>query len=126
MAPPLDLLQQLHVLLVLGATELDKHLESPEFSLPTKISNYHIKNRYSFSSPVLITGEATPRALCSVVGPSLQERHQGPGTCPEKGNETGEESGAQVLWGAAEGAGSGEEELRGDLMLVMVIGGRLD
>ena len=33
--------------------------------------------------------------------------------CPKKGNETGEESGAQVAWGAAEGTGmvqSGEEE----------------
>ena len=36
--------------------------------------------------------------------------------CPEKGNETGEGSGAQILWGAAEGAGivqSGEEEAQG-------------
>ena len=33
--------------------------------------------------------------------------------CPGKGNKTGEGSGAQVLWGAAEGAGilsSGKEE----------------
>ena len=36
--------------------------------------------------------------------------------CPEKGNKTGEGSGAQVLRGAAEGAGiiySGEEEAQG-------------
>jgi len=24
--------------------------------------------------------------LCSVLGPSLQERHGGPGVCPEKGS----------------------------------------
>ena len=40
----------------------------------------------SFTS-VLSTGEATPRVLCSVLGLSLQERHQSPGACPEKGNE---------------------------------------
>ena len=33
---------------------------------------------------------------------TLQERHDGPGACPEKGNEAGEESGVQALWGAAE------------------------
>ena len=47
------------------------------------------------------------------MGPSLQERHQGPVARPEKGNKDGEGSGAQVLWGAAEGAVivySGEEE----------------
>jgi len=32
-------------------------------------------------------GEAAPQVLCSVMGPSLQERDQGPGACPEKGNE---------------------------------------
>jgi len=25
--------------------------------------------------------------LCSVLGPSLQERHRGPGMCPEKGSK---------------------------------------
>jgi len=40
-----------------------------------------------------------------VVGPLLEERHWGPGACPEKGNETGEESGAQILRGVAEGTG---------------------
>jgi len=51
--------------------------------------------------------------LRSVLGPSIQERHWGPGMCPEKGNKTGEGSGAQALWGVAEGSGivqSGEEE----------------
>jgi len=53
---------------------------------------------------------------CLVLGPSLEERHGGPGTCPEKGNKTGEGSGAQALRGAAEGAGidqSREEEAQG-------------
>ena len=54
--------------------------------------------------------------LCSVLGPLLQERHGGPGACPEKSNKSGEGSVAQVLGGAAEGAGivqSGEEEAQG-------------
>jgi len=38
----------------------------------------------------------------SVLGPSLQERHQGPEACPEKVNKAGKGSGAQVLWGATE------------------------
>ena len=34
---------------------------------------------------------------------ALTTRHGGPGECSEKGNEAGEGSGAQVLWGVAEG-----------------------
>ena len=53
---------------------------------------------------------------CSVLGPSLQENHQGSGAYPEEGNEANEGSGAQVLEAAAEGAvivSSGEEEAQG-------------
>ncbi|KAJ7419222.1 rna-directed dna polymerase from mobile element jockey-like [Pitangus sulphuratus] len=32
------------------------------------------------------------QTLSSVLGPSLQERHGGAGSCPERGNGTGEES----------------------------------
>ena len=46
---------------------------------------------------VLSTGDATPRNLCSVLGPSLQEGHWGAGACPEKGNKAGEGSGEQDL-----------------------------
>ena len=46
--------------------------------------------------PVLSTGEAAPRVLCSALGPSRQEGHGGAGACPEKGNEAGEGSGEQV------------------------------
>jgi len=35
---------------------------------------------------VLSDGEAAPQVLCSVLGPLLQERHQGHGVCPEKDN----------------------------------------
>jgi len=35
---------------------------------------------------VFSTEEVTPQELCSVLGPSLQERHKGPGG-PEKGKE---------------------------------------
>ena len=52
------------------------------------------------------TGEATPRALCSVLGPSLQERHGIAGACPEKGKKAGEGSREQVLRRAAEGTGA--------------------
>ena len=32
-------------------------------------------------------GEASSAVLCSVLGVSLQERHGGPGVCPEKGSK---------------------------------------
>ena len=51
----------------------------------------------------LSSGEAAPGVLCSVLGSSRQERHGGPGACPEEGNEAGEGSGAQVLQEAAQG-----------------------
>ena len=66
--------------------------------------------------PVLSTGEAAPQVLCPVLGPSLQERHRGPGARSEKGNKADEGSGAQALWRAAEKAGIvqfGEEEAQG-------------
>ena len=68
-------------------------------------------------APMLGTGKAAPRVLCSALGPSLPEGHGGAGACPEKGNEAGEGSGEQVRWGAAEGTGvvqSGEEEAEGE------------
>ena len=67
-------------------------------------------------APVLSTGEAAPRVLCSVLGLALQEGRWVAGVCPEKGNEAGEGSGEQVFWGAAEGAGAvqyAEEEAEG-------------
>jgi len=66
---------------------------------------------------VLGSGEAAPQVLCSVLGPPLQERHQGPGACPEKEMEL-REIWSIVLWGAAEGTGmvlSREEEAQGRL-----------
>ena len=45
-----------------------------------------------------------------------REDYGGAGACPEKGNEAGEGSREQVLWGVAEGAGAvqpGEEEAEG-------------
>ena len=36
-------------------------------------------------------------SLCPVLGPSLLERHRGPGACPEKGSKAGQGSGAQAL-----------------------------
>jgi len=48
------------------------------------------------SYPLLDTGEAAPRILCSVLDPSPQEGCRGAGACPEKGNEA-KESRAQVF-----------------------------
>ena len=36
---------------------------------------------------VFLTGEDVPQVLCSVLGPSLQERHGGQGVCPVKDNK---------------------------------------
>ncbi|KAJ7413983.1 hypothetical protein WISP_87122 [Willisornis vidua] len=43
--------------------------------------------------------------FCSVLGPSLQDRHFDAGECPEKGNRAGEEFGAQVRRRVAEELG---------------------
>lgn len=51
------------------------------------------------------TGEAIPQILRSVLNPSLQERHWGPGPYPKKGKEAAGRSGTKVLWGAADGTG---------------------
>ena len=55
--------------------------------------------------PVLSTGEAAPRILCSVLGPSLQEGTLRCWSVSREGQWAGEGSGAQVLWGVAEGTG---------------------
>lgn len=47
---------------------------------------------------------------------SLQERHGGTVACPEKEKEEGEGSGAQVLWGVAEGAEVEKRRLKSDLL----------
>ena len=49
--------------------------------------NSKVSRRREVIPTVLSTGEATPRVLCSVLGHSLTEIHQGPGACSEKGNE---------------------------------------
>lgn len=46
---------------------------------------------------VLCSGEAAPRVLLSVLDPSLQKGHWGPGTYPQKGYKAGVGSGTQVL-----------------------------
>jgi len=64
-------------------------------------------------APVLDTGEATPRVLCSALGPSPQAGHGGAGACPEQGSEAGE-----GVRGAAEELGwfsLEKRSLRGDL-----------
>ena len=41
-----------------------------------------------------------------MIGPSQQEGRWVAGACPKKGNEAGEGSREQVLWGAAGGTGA--------------------
>lgn len=48
------------------------------------------------SSKLTSTGEATPRVLGSVLGPSKQERHRGVGACSEEKHRAREGSGEQV------------------------------
>ena len=47
--------------------------------------------------------ETTPQILCSVLGPSLQEKNWGAEVHLMKTNEAGEGSREKVLWGVAEG-----------------------
>ena len=71
--------------------------------------------------PEYCTQFSSSRVLCSVLGPSVQEGHQGPGIFPEKGYEAGEEPGTQVLSGVAEGSSvveSVEEEIPGETFLL--------
>ena len=58
----------------------------------------------------LSPGEAAPQVLCSVLGPSLQERHRGPAACPEKGSKAvrGLEHNCYVEWLRRMKGGCGE------------------
>ena len=62
---------------------------SSSLSLPTKAPLHDARKAWLARDAyaVLSTGETAPQVLCSVLGPSLQERYQGLGACPEKGNE---------------------------------------
>ncbi|XP_021254146.1 uncharacterized protein LOC110399553 isoform X2 [Numida meleagris] len=59
------------------------HLHGSMFRLLTQPSASPVEG---FAMAVLGTGGAAPQVLGSVLGPSLHERYQGPGTCPEKGS----------------------------------------
>ena len=61
----------------------------------------------------------TSRVLCSALGPSLQERHRGPGVCPEKGDDAmkGLEHKSDEAWLRGLGLFSvGRRRLGGDLI----------
>lgn len=53
---------------------------------------------------LIMLSHITLRTVSSL-GHSIQEGCWGPEACPEKGSETGDESGVQVLWGVVERAG---------------------
>jgi len=59
--------------------------------------NFHLLFNIIIIIIIFSPGEATSQIQHSVLGTSLQERHQGPGVSSEKGNEVSEGSGAQVL-----------------------------
>jgi len=50
-------------------------------------------------------GKLCPSSRITItLSPSLQERHWSPEACLDRGKQACEGSGAQVLWGVAEGA----------------------
>jgi len=57
----------------------------------------------STPAPILGTGEASPRVLCSVLGTSVQKKHWSAGAGPKKGNKAGEGLGEYTLWGETDG-----------------------
>jgi len=64
------------------------------------------QDQESHSAPVLGTGEAPPRVLCSVLGTLTQKGYGGAGAGPKKGSEAGEGLGEYGLQGATEGTGA--------------------
>jgi len=93
----------------LNLTFLDLYVATRGANFPPIVRAEQVRSPHETKCPevpsVLSTGEATPWVLCSVLGTSLQERHWGPGTWSENGNNAGKGSGAQVLWEVAEGIG---------------------
>lgn len=55
------------------------------------------RTREIIKPSVLGTNKATPQILCSVLGPHLQDRHEGAGVGSEMSNEGGDGSREQVL-----------------------------
>jgi len=96
------------------------HSSSLKLTLPVVVEDHKLQNACTTNAVqtqnthVLI--HFVKRVQCSVLGPSVQERHWGAGVCPGEGNEAGEGSREQISCGVAEGAGavqSGEEEAEG-------------
>lgn len=72
--------------------------------LPLEGTGDHGEVRNLFlRTSIAVTGEAAPRVLCSVLGPSLPKGHWHAGACPMKGRE-GHEGSRKHVWWVAEGA----------------------
>jgi len=54
-------------------------------------------------SPLLNVGEATPGALCHILGFSVKEKHEYNGESPVKGHDDDQETEESLQWGMAEG-----------------------
>jgi len=56
-----------------------------DYGIMVCVRNSAVSRSKEGSTPC--TGEVALQVLCSVLGPSLEERHRGPGPCTEKDNE---------------------------------------
>ena len=66
--------------------------------------------------PLCSAGVASPRALCAVLGTTVQKGRETTGECPEKGYKDGDKPRGDDVRGAAEVTGPvqpGEEEAEG-------------
>lgn len=67
---------------------------------------HHQQSKKGDPSALLSAGEAVAGALSPVLGFPVQERHEYFGKSPTEGHKDGKETGALLLWGEAETAGT--------------------